>query len=78
MMALAFEDITDPRMRVIIDNTETLLKEGQHEAVLSLMVSIVIGAVMNSGASELELKEYLVHCVTRCYDSLPKSRDSIH
>jgi hypothetical protein len=78
MIQFAFGNITDPKLRGIIDNTEKLIQEGRHEEVLSMMVSIVVGALMYSGTSEADLKEYLVGCVTRCYDTLPDAQDSFH
>lgn len=78
MIELDLDEVKDPNLRVIIDSTNFMLREGRQDEVLSLMVSIVIGAVMASGTPEQDLKDYLLNCVTRCYDTLPESGDSIH
>ena len=55
-----------------------MLRAGRQQEVLPLLVSIVVGAVMASGTAEHALKDYLMHCVTQSYATLPESGDSIH
>lgn len=77
-MELDIDGIDDPNLIAIIDHTNILLKQKKQDAVLGLMVSIVIGAVMSSGASEGDLKSYLMRCVTDSYADLPDQNDIMH
>jgi len=77
-MELDIDGIDDPHLIAIIDHTNILLKQKKQDAVLGLMVSIVIGAVMSSGASEGDLKNYLMRCVTDSYADLPDVNDVMH
>jgi PhoPQ-activated pathogenicity-related protein len=78
MIELEIDDVTDPDMRAIIEHANIMLRAGRQQEVLPLLVSIVVGAVMASGTAEHALKDYLMHCVTQSYATLPESGDSIH